>query len=66
MVSTLTEMTTQTGELSKLSEKLTERANKNEKETSLKMAQDMNDVMIELSTSQGIIASAVQKALKIK
>ena len=66
MVSTLTEMTMQTGELHKLSEKLTERANTNEKKTSLKMAQDMNDVMIELSTSLGIIGSALQKALKIK
>ena len=66
MVRTLTEMTSQTGELHKLSEKLTERANSNGKESSLKMAQDMNDVMIELSTSQGIIAGALQKALKIK
>jgi hypothetical protein len=30
------------------------------------MAQDMNDVIIELSTSLGIIGSALQKALKIK
>ena len=66
MVSTLTLMTMQTGELHKLSEKLTERANTNDKKTSIKMAQDMNDVIIELSTSLGIIGSALQKALKIK
>jgi hypothetical protein len=46
MVRTLTEMTSQTGELS--------------------MAQEMNDVMIELSASQGIIGSALVKALNIK
>ena len=66
MVSTLTLMTMQTGELHKLSEKLTERATTNDKKTSIKMAQDMNDVIIELSTSLGIIGSALQKALKIK
>ena len=66
MVSTLSLMTVQTGELSKLATKLTERAETNQKQSSIKMAQDMNDVMIELSTSQGIIASALQKALKIK
>lgn len=65
MIHTLAQMTVQTGELSNLSEKLNERANENGKESSLKMAQELNDVMIDLSTSQGIIASALQKALKI-
>ena len=66
MVRTLTKMTSQTGELSKLATKLTERAETNQKQSSIKMAQDMNDVIIELSTSLGIIGSALQKALKIK
>ena len=66
MVSTLTELTKQTGVLHNLSLKLTERATTNNKKTSMKMAQDMNDVIIELSTSLGIIGSALQKALKIK
>ena len=46
MVRTLTELTTQTAVLYKLSEKLTERANTNDKKTSIKMAQDMNDVKL--------------------
>jgi len=66
MVSTLTEMTLQTGELSTIATKLTDRAEANQKKSSIDMAQDMNDVMIELSTSLGIIGSALQKALKIK
>ena len=66
MVRTLTDLTKQTGELHKLSEKLNERAEKNGKETTIKMAQDMNEVIIELSTSLGIVGSALQKALKIK
>ena len=66
MVKTLTEMTTQTGVISKIATKLTERAEANQKKSSIKMAQDINDVMIELSTSQGIIGAAILKALKIK
>jgi tRNA threonylcarbamoyladenosine modification (KEOPS) complex Pcc1 subunit len=66
MVRTLTEMTSQTGELSKIATKLTERAETNQKKSSIKMAQEMNDVMIELSASQGIIGSALVKALNIK
>tara|TARA_R100001198_G_C5177261_1_gene175464 strand:- start:635 stop:886 length:252 start_codon:yes stop_codon:yes gene_type:complete len=66
MVRTLTEMTSQTGELSKIATKLTDRAEANQKKSSIKMAQEMNDVMIELSASQGIIGSALVKALNIK
>lgn len=66
MVRTLTEMTSQTGELSKIAAKLTDRAEANQKKSSIKMAQEMNDVMIELSASQGIIGSALVKALNIK
>lgn len=66
MTTILTSFTKETGDLSKIAEKLTERAETNQKKSSIKMAQDMNDVMIELSTSLGIIGAALQKAFKIK
>jgi len=66
MVKILTDFTKETGKMSQIAMKLTERAETSQKKSSIKMAQDMNDVMIELSTSLSIIGSALQKALKIK
>tara|TARA_R110002050_G_scaffold186328_2_gene320557 strand:- start:2629 stop:2880 length:252 start_codon:yes stop_codon:yes gene_type:complete len=66
MVKILTDFTKETGKMSQIAMKLTERAETSQKKSSIKMAQDMNDVMIELSTSLSIIGAALQKALKIK
>jgi len=66
MVKILTDFTNETGKMSQIAMKLTERAETSQKKSSIKMAQDMNDVMIELSTSLSIIGAALQKALKIK
>ena len=66
MIKILTDFTKETGKMSQIAMKLTERAETTQKKSSIKMAQDMNDVMIELSTSLSIIGSALQKALKIK
>ena len=66
MVKILTDFTKETGKMSQIAMKLTERAETSQKKSSIKMAQDMNDVMIELSTSLSIIGAALQKALQIK
>ena len=66
MVKILTDFTKETGKMSQIAMKHTERAETSQKKSSIKMAQDMNDVMIELSTSLSIIGAALQKALKIK
>ena len=66
MIKILTDFTKETGKMSQIAMKLTERAETTQKKSSIKMAQDMNDVMIELSTSLSIIGSALQKAIQIK
>jgi len=66
MVKILTDFTKETGKMSQIAMKLTERAETSQKKSSIKMAQDMNDVMIELSTSLSIIGAALQKAIQIK
>ena len=66
MITILSLQTKETSTLSTLATKLTERAKNSTNADTILMAENMNDVMIELSTSLGIIGSALQKALKIK
>tara|TARA_R110000744_G_scaffold45241_6_gene100500 strand:- start:233 stop:484 length:252 start_codon:yes stop_codon:yes gene_type:complete len=66
MITILSLQTKEIGTLSTLATKLTERAKNSTNADTILMAENMNDVMIELSTSLGIIGSALQKALKIK
>ncbi|QDP64182.1 MAG: hypothetical protein Unbinned2250contig1000_41 [Prokaryotic dsDNA virus sp.] len=66
MAEILSQMTNETGKISEIATALTNRAQDNQKESQIKTAQEINEVMIELSTSLGIIGAALQKALKIK
>jgi hypothetical protein len=66
MATILSQMTNETGKISEIATALTDRAQENQKKSQIKTAQEINDVMIELSTSLGIIGSALHKALQIK
>ena len=66
MAAILSQMTKETGKISEIAATLTERAQDNQKKSQIKTAEQINEVMIELSTSLGIIGSALQKALQIK
>ena len=66
MAAISSQMTNETGKISEIATALTDRAEDNQKKSQIKTAQEINEVMIELSTSLGIIGSALQKALKIK
>tara|TARA_R110002153_G_scaffold143962_3_gene295125 strand:+ start:580 stop:831 length:252 start_codon:yes stop_codon:yes gene_type:complete len=66
MATILSQMTNETGKISEIATALTERAQDNQKKSQIKTAEQINEVMIELSTSLGIIGSALQKALQIK
>lgn len=66
MAAILSQMTNETGKISEIATALTERAQDNQKKSQIETAEQINEVMIELSTSLGIIGSALQKALQIK
>ena len=66
METILSQMTNETGKISEIATALTDRAEDNQKKSQIKTAQEINEVMIELSTSLGIIGAALQKALQIK
>ena len=66
MAAILSQMTNETGKISEIATALTDRAQDNQKKSQIKTAEQINEVMIELSTSLGIIGSALQKALQIK
>ena len=66
MATILSQMTNETGKISEIATALTDRAQDNQKKSQIKTAEQINEVMIELSTSLGIIGSALQKALQIK
>ena len=66
MATILSQMTNETGKIAEIATALTDRAQDNQKKSQIKTAEQINEVMIELSTSLGIIGSALQKALQIK